>query len=526
MFPIPLHRCRFLFVPAALLAFITPCVFAGVQPAPYFSDNAVLQQHARVPVWGTANPGEKITVSVQKQNVSASADKSGRWLATLNDLSPGGPFEMTISGGNTVTLRNILVGEVWFCAGQSNMVLPLSATLDGPEEAARADYPQIRLFNEMKAGTENAGWPERDEHAQWQTCSPESAAAFSATAYYFGRDLYKARKVPVGLVHASVGGSKIDAWSDLGELQKEPLAKPILDRWAKDTANYDKLIAAYRVSYEKWSTSAAAARAEGSPIPKEPRRIYGPGHVYEPGGLYKKFVVPFMPYAIRGVVWYQGESNAYTAALYARLFPSMITSWRKAWGEGDFPFLYVQLPRYDSNSAPHPYYDKVQWPELREAQLKTLSLPHAAMAVTIDIEDDPHNIHPKRKQEIGERLALAARGAVYGESLAWSGPIFKGMTIDGAVATISFQHAESGLKTKDGAPPVGFAIAGEDGIFVPADAEITGNNVKLRSDKVPKPVAVRYAWDGAPDVNLYNKDGLPASPFRTDDWPLSTQGNF
>jgi len=258
---------------------------AEVHISPFFSNNAVLQQKAKVPVWGTAAPSEKVTVAIQGQKASVIADQKGHWLVTLNEMPPGGPFVMTVSGNNTITLNDILVGEVWFCAGQSNMHLPVADAANGKEEVANANHPQIRLFNEMKVGTENLGWPEQDEHAQWQPCSPESVQTFSATAYYFGRELQKTLNVPIGLIHASVGGSKVEGWTSRDTLRTLPEAKSILDGWEKATVNYPKQIEAYRVAYADWKVKEEAARAQGAPIPKAPRRVYGPGAVYEPGGL-------------------------------------------------------------------------------------------------------------------------------------------------------------------------------------------------------------------------------------------------
>jgi len=321
-----------------ILCSTTP-VWGQIKLHPLFSDNMVLQHGMPTPVWGTAPPDENITVTFSNQTETTTADPKGHWQIKLKSLTAGGPFTLTVAGGpDKITLSNVLVGEVWFCSGQSNMVLPLSATSDAKNEIPKADYPQLRFYTEVEAP--NDGWPLLDTNAQWNVCTPKTAAGFSAAAYYFGRNLQKALHVPIGLIHASVGGSRVQCWTDMNTLQSEPDAKAILDRWSHDTINYPAQFASYLAAKTKWDQIVAAGKTAGNP----PHRPVGPGFTLEPAGLYDKFIAYTIPYAIRGVIWYQGESDRQYGYLYRKLFPEMITDWRKNWGEDDFPFIYVQLP--------------------------------------------------------------------------------------------------------------------------------------------------------------------------------------
>ncbi len=478
------------------------------------SDNMVIQRDTKVPLWGTADPGERVTVTLGDQQRSAVADNRGRWRVELGPFPAGGPHRLTIATARSkVVVKNVLVGEVWVCSGQSNMAFALRGALNAEWEIASATYPKIRLFMVERA---TADHPLSDVVGQWVECSPQTVPGFSAVAYFFGRELYTTLGVPVGLIESAWGGTPAEAWTSAETLAADPYFKPILDRWAQITANYPKALEQYQKKLEQWKEQAKQARARGKNPPRRPRPpAGGPDDPHRPSVLFNAMIAPLTPYAIRGAIWYQGESNASRAYQYRKLFPAMIQDWRRHWNRGDFPFLFVQLANF-MQRKPEP--SESAWAELREAQLMALSLPNTAMAVIIDI-GEANDIHPKNKQGVGHRLALAARAIVYGEDIEYSGPLFETMTIEGNKVRIRFSHVGGGLVAKGGGPLKGFAIAGVDRKFVWAQAKIEGDSVVVWSEKVPHPVAVRYAWADNPECNLYNKEGLPASPFRTDDWP-------
>ncbi len=465
-----------LIIACLILILVTSAAYAVILPAGIFSDNAVLQQGVRVPVWGYADNGERVTVSFQGQTVSCVA-KDGKWMVRLAPLKPGGPFKMDISGSSsqTMELSNILVGEVWVCSGQSNMQFPLSSASNSLEAINSSENPKIRLYTVPMSASYT---PVNDLRSRWMECNPQDVTNFSAVGYFFGRSLQKNLNVPVGLINTSWGGTIAEAWTSPAGLAK-----------LKD--------------YSAWVADENAKKADG------------PNH---PSVLYNAMISPMIPYAIKGAIWYQGESNAGQAYKYRKLFPTMIQSWRDAWGEGNFPFLFVQLaPFMAIKDEPQ----ESAWAELREAQLLTTkTCPNTAMAVITDV-GDPNDIHPKKKEPVGDRLAIAARGIVYHQKIEYSGPIYKSMKINGNSVELSFDHIGSGLEAKDG-DLKGFAIAGADKKFVFAQAKIDGDKVIVSSPQVPNPTAVRYGWADCPVVNLYNKEGLPASPFRTDDFPMVT----
>jgi sialate O-acetylesterase len=468
-----------------------------VKPNRLFSENAVLQQGVNLPVWGIANEGEKVTVSIQGQTVSVTAN-DGRWLTHLKALQPGGPFVMTIAGENTVTLTNVLVGEVWLCSGQSNMEMPLDAAANSAEAIAQARDPQLRFFSVPHEATDE---PKRDlpDGCAWREATPVTAKYFSAVGYFFGRYLREARNTPVGLIHSSVGGTPAEAWMPHGVLTADPEFAAILERQAEAVKKYDpaKAAADYKTAIEK-------AKAEGKDAakiyePKSPAVAFG-----RPSGLYNAMIAPLEPFALAGVVWYQGEQNRTRPREYRRLFPALIDRWRSGWGEGDFPFLFVQIAPF--REIP---------PELREAQLLTWQkTPRTAMVVTDDVGEG-NNIHPTHKEPVGARLALAARAIAYGEKIEYSGPVYDSMKIEGDRAILSFTHVGDGLVAQGGELK-GFTVASVDEHFVPAMAVIDTDKVIVSSPAVTKPAAVRYGWDNVPDVNLFNRQGLPATPFRTD----------
>lgn len=625
------------------------------------SDNMVLQQGVKLRIWGNAKPGERVIVTLKDKSASTVADAQGHWQVWLDPLKAGGPLELSVKGDNVLTVKNVLVGEVWLCSGQSNMEWPLVNTIGGAETVAQANYPEIRLFTVTK---NTSATPLADLEGHWLVTTPDDAAHFSAVGYFFGRELYQQLKVPVGLINSSWGGTPAEAWTRHEALLSSPDLKPILDKYESSLNAMPQAKEAYARALAEWEEKnlyidagnkgealgyadpkAATADWSKMDLPKQfetagllidgavwfrkelelpaswagkdlvvnlppiddqdttyfngtkvgaigretlnsymvPRKYVVPGslvragrnviavRVFDSAGeggfsrggafsigptdadsislrgvwdykveqalepkhpdwgsrpeaigvsnqnnpsvLYNAMIAPLVPFAIRGAIWYQGESNAGRAYQYRTLFPTMIRDWRSAWGN-TFPFYFVQLANWHANKAEP---DESDWAELREAQMMTLRQPQTGMAVTIDIGDE-NDIHPRNKLDVGRRLAAWALAGSYGQKVIPSGPLFDSYVIKDNEVRIRFKHAD-GLKTIDGGPVKGFAIAGEDHKFVWANARIEGDTVIVSSPKISKPVAVRYGWADNPIANLYNKAGLPASPFRTDDWP-------
>ena len=655
-----------------ILQFIFPCIlatvfaqsaFADVRVPAIIGDNMVLQQGKKIRIWGWANPNEKVSVVFASQKANAVADVSGHWQTLLGPVKAGGPFELTISASNTLTIKNVLVGEVWICSGQSNMEWPLINSQNGADAVAQANYPEIRLFTVQKTTSRT---PLDDVKGQWIVTTPDKVGQFSAVGYFFGRELYQKLNVPVGLIHTSWGGTPAEAWTSNDALATTSDLQPILARYQEGLKNVGERQQEYARRLAEWSQKnlyqdegnkgealgyaasqtntadwptmnlpqyfeTAGLKMDGAiwfrkeieipqswagrslelnlaaiddfdttyfngtkvggigsetpnsynvprhykipaelvragknviavrvfdsageggfgagtmslrpsegaeePVslgglwsykvelaltPKSPDwgsrpEAAGPTNQNSPSVLYNAMIAPLTPLTIRGAIWYQGESNAGRAYQYRTLFPTMIRNWRNAWGEGDFPFYYVQLANFQPiKDAP----GESEWAELREAQTLTLHEPQTGMAVIIDI-GEAKDIHPRNKVDVGHRLALWALANTYGEKIEYSGPLFQSFSIEGDKLRVKFRHA-AGLKTSDGGAPKGFAIAGEDHKFVWADARIEGDEVVLSSKEVTKPIAVRYAWADNPVCNLYNTIGLPASPFRSDDWP-------
>jgi sialate O-acetylesterase len=629
------------------------------------SDNMVLQRERAVPIWGNAKAGETVKVSFKDQSVSTVTKTDGKWRVDVPTGKAGGPFEMTIEGKNKITLKNILVGEVWVCSGQSNMQWNVANSNNGQQEVAQANFPEIRLFTVPNVA---AATPQANCNGCWTACNPETIPNFSAVGYFFGRELYQHLKVPVGLINTSWGGTNSETWTprevvmeapgferikdltvameksstaadegylkqlaewekathreppsnsgfgkgwanvdtDMGEWKTMPQPGRIdnlngrtnfegvvwfrkdvdvPEKWAgndltlelgiiddydvtyfngkeigsigRETMNSWNVARSYKVPGEcvKAGRNVIAVRivdnfmgggfmspaetiklrfndqepvialgndwkyrieAEIMPVESNigrPEPLPALGTANSPCALYNAMICPLVPYAIQGAIWYQGESNAGRPYEYRTIFPEMIKGWRNAWGQGNFPFLFVQLANY---MAIQPTPCESNWAALREAQTMTLdAAPNTGMAVIIDI-GETNDIHPKNKQDVGKRLALAAKAKAYGENITYSGPIFNSMTVQDNKAVIRFRHVDGGLATRDGEEVKGFAIAGADKKFVWAKAKIEGDTVVVWSDEVAKPVAVRYAWADNPICNLINKAGLPASPFRTD----------
>ena len=637
------------------------CARAEVRLPAIIGDNMVLQQGMKVRIWGSANAGEHVTVTFAGKTLNSTADANGRWQVWLEPLKSGGPSELIVKGDNVLTIKNVLVGEVWICSGQSNMEWPLSNTFNAKEAMDQANYPEIRLF---RVEHRTAAAPLADVEGHWVVTTPEDAAQFSAVGYFFGRELYQRLKAPIGLVHTSWGGTPAEAWTSREALNSLPELKPILDKydsslnappqtkeayaralaqweeqnlyvdaenkgealgyaapnvaadgWAKmelpkqleaaglvidgavwfrkelqlpeswagkdlvlnlpaiddfdvtyfngtkigstgkETPNSYNVLRKYAVpsSLVRAGSNVIAVRVfdhagEGGfgrgemsigpngdsqsislrgawdykvELALEPKRpnwdsrpqALGAVNQNSPTVLYNAMLAPIVPFAIRGAIWYQGESNAGRAYQYRTLFPLMIRNWRSAWGH-DFPFYFVQLANWRARKTEPADSD---WAELREAQLMTLREPHTGMAVAIDIGDGD-DLHPRNKLDVGRRLAAWALARTYNQHVAASGPLFDRASIEGNKVRISFKHA-TGLKTNDDGPVKGFAIAGADRRYVWANARIEGNTVVVSSPQIKKPVAVRYGWADNPEVNLYNNADLPASPFRTDDWP-------
>jgi sialate O-acetylesterase len=655
---------------AFLLLSLAGAARADVRVPSVVGDNMVLQRGRKVRVWGRAEPGERVTVTFRGDRAAATADARGSWEVYVGPHEAGGPFELTVAGRNTLTFRNVLVGEVWVCSGQSNMEWSLVNAQDGAKEAAAADYPFIHLFTVAKKTSER---PLDDVEGRWVVTTPKEAAQFSAVGYFFGRELHRRLGVPVGLIHTSWGGTPAEAWTSRAALAADASLKPILERYDRELADLPRLQREYERARDEWArvsvmedpgnkgealgyarpghddagwkrmrlpqlwesagldvdgvvwfrrelevpaawagrdltlklgaiddfdttyfngervgstgadtpsawvaprlyrvpgplvragrntlavrvfdrvggggfvggemtlAPAGDASAEGvaldgewlykeeATVPSRPidysrqPQPPGPANPNSPTVLYNAMLAPLFPYAIRGAVWYQGESNAGRAQQYRTLFPAMIRDWRAAWGLGDFPFYFVQLANW--KARPEDSTDS-EWAELREAQALTMrAAPNTGMAVAIDI-GNPDDIHPRNKLDVGLRLARWALADAYGMKLEKSGPLYESYKVEGERVRVRFTHA-GGLKTRDGAAPRGFYVAGADRRFVPAEARIEKGGVVVWSKGVTAPVAVRYAWADNPAADLYNSEGLPASPFRTDDWPAVTAG--
>lgn len=492
-------------------------ISAGIVPAradvklpAIISDHMVLQSSTAVPIWGWADPDEEVTVTLAGQSKTAKASAAGKWMVKLDSLQPNAaPQALSVRGKNTLTVNDVLVGEVWLGSGQSNMAKVMSGVKDAEAEIAAANYPAIRMFK--VASTGNFTGPQEDCEGSWQVTSPATAKLYSATAYFFGRELYKTLNVPVGLINSSVGGTPIQSWISLDAQLKDPNLKVSADEQAKAVRDFD--VAAAKVTYDKrlaeWQAEVDKAKAEGKKPPFPP---HNPADDWqkrgEAGGLFNGKIAPLIPFAIRGMIWYQGEANSgVNAPLYRYQLPALIADWRARWGY-DFPFIGVQLPNFAHGS---------NWPLLREDMLNIFQMPNTGMAITIDI-GEPDNIHPKNKQEVGRRLALWALDKVYGQKVpSSSGPLPAGQEIRGHEIAVSFTHADGGL-TAQGGELKEFQIAGADQKWAAANARIEGDKVIVSSPEVTAPVAVRYCWAMNPQATLYNGAGLPASPFRTDSW--------
>ena len=491
---------------------------ADVKLPGIFSDHMVLQRNVSVPVWGWAEPGEKITVSIAGQTRTTSADAAGNWKLKLGKLSAASPLTLTVAGRNTIVVQDVLIGEVWLGSGQSNMQLSVNDVTNAWQEKAAATFPQIRMFTVAR---HPATTPQTNCDGKWLVCAPETVGGFSAAAYFLGRELHQKLAVPVGLIHASWGGTPIETWTSMNRMEAKPELAPVLKNWQKTLHPYDeeKAQAEYVSTLENWTNNAAKLKAEGKTVPPPPQKKGDPRlDKNYPANLFNGMISPIIPYAIRGAIWYQGENNAANdlAKLYSIQLSLMINDWRQRWDQGHFPFAWVQLPNFHPRNTNTVETNYNGWCVVREGMLKTLAVKNTGMAITVDV-GEANNIHPKNKQAVGHRLALWALAKVYGMDIPYSGPLPDGKKIKRDKIILSFKHTDGGL-VASGGELKGFAIAGEDHHWVAASARIDGNKVIVSSPEVKSPKAVRYAWAANPDCNLFNGAGLPASPFRTDDW--------
>ena len=490
---------------AAIAALVCAHSRADVKVPVIFSDHMVLQRGMAVPVWGTAAPAEKVTVAIAGHSLTTTAGADGSWRVRLKPLAASArPLTLKVSASNEITLTDVLVGEVWLASGQSNMEMPVG-NVDPPgiprrypgvqnfeEELKNANHPLLRL---CKVERQFAPRPLTTvPGAGWQTCSPESVKGFSAVGYFYGRDLAESLQVPVGIIASACSSSQAEQWTSIEALARFPQFKEV-------AAFYQHGDFAHMPDYEKIAPKG------------------------KPSCLYNGGLAPLIPYAIRGAIWYQGESNADRSVEYRSLFPAMIADWRQRWGQGDFPFYFVQLAGF-GGIPQNPGGNT--WAELREAQALALAVPNTGMAVTLDIGMADF-IHPLNKQEVGRRLGLVARAKTYREKIEASGPVFKSMQIDGAKIVLQFDHLAGGLVSRSATAPGKlrfFAVAGKDQAWHWADARIAGETVVLTCEAVTEPVAARYGWAPNIEADFFNGAGLPCAPFRTDDWPLTTAGKL
>ncbi len=513
---------------------VTFAVFAGVMARAdvrlpsVISDHMVLQAGAMVPVWGRAQPGEEVTVEFARQSQTTNAGADGKWLIKLDKLQASDQAqEMTVQGRNRIIVHDVLVGEVWLASGQSNMEMQIKGKEHGSvdhadEEIAAAKHPTLRQFRQdepfsIYGITAPPAASVEDRPGAWHVCSPETAADFSACAYFFAREIQEHVKTPVGVVTAAVGGTPVEAWTSLPVQQADPALAAMLADWQKRLAGFDaeRDSAAFQEAKKAWLKQRSAAVKAGQPAPKAPLPFKNLA-VMQPGGLFNGVIAPLIPYAVRGVIWYQGERNAAGpfTGLYGEQLTTLIKDWRARW-QNDFYFAWVQLPRAQKEQT-LPSEPKGWGVSVRDEMRRTLAVPNTAMAITIDMGGVKEG-HPTNKADYAHRLALLALHDVYKQPAEeWTGPLFRSAKTGDGTMVIEFDHG-AGLKAAAGELK-GFAIAGADQKFVWAEAKIVDDHVVVSAASVPQPVAVRYGWAGNPHCNLINAAGLPASPFRTDDW--------
>jgi sialate O-acetylesterase len=485
---------------------LAPAASAVVKLPNILSDHAVLQRDAPIHIWGWADPGEAVSVVLHDQQRSAVTGRLGHWEVYFAPEHAGGPYELRVAAANTIVLSDILIGDVWFASGQSNMEMPLegfpgNAVLNNADQEIKsADHPNIRLLH---IGQNSSNYPLPDQPDTWRICTPETAISFSAVAYLFGREIEQREHVPIGLIDSTWGGTPAEAWISLDSISADSSLMPVFAFWSA-LADQQPDTAALVAAEER--EDAADKLAGRAPV----EHSWHPNlDSWRPSALFNAMVAPATPFAIKGVIWYQGETNSNVgrANLYQKVFSTLISDWRLKWQQGNFPFLYVQISSFKSDNTE-------SWGTLRDQQRRTLDLVNTAMAGTLDI-GDPDNVHPSDKQTVAARLVLAARVLAYGESIEYSGPLFRQATVEGTGMRVWFDHTDGKLTSK---PPAlaGFEVAGGDHHFVAASARIDGNTVFVSSPQVAQPRYVRYAWPNVPDATLFNAAGLPASTFTSE----------
>ena len=498
-------------LPSLAYLLLVPLAWANPVPASLFTDGAVLQRDKAVPIWGKADAGEKIVVTFSGQQRETITGMTGRWRVLLEALPASTTgAELTIAGKTTVVVRDVVVGEVWLCSGQSNMEFAVSRAFQADREIATANFPFLRHVKIERAVAEAPA--DAAKTSGWKPATPENAGSFTAVGYFFARDLHQKLGVPIGIVHSSWGGTHIESW-----MSAEALAtnEAIGERWQRNLAGYP----ANKAAYERWAQDEAAAKIRGKPahqaflkVQPRPPLPRGPGDPWTPMGLFNGMIHPLAPYALRGFLWYQGENNTERAAEYRALFSAMITDWRAKFAQGDIPFFWVNLASFQAPADP----TGRNYAFLREAQTQTLALPNTGQALAIDI-GEARDIHPKNKQDVGRRLALLARNRVYELVCDDTGPTFAGIMREGPALRVRFENASGGLVAHN-TPPRSLELAGADKVFHPATGRIERGTLVVRSPMVKEAVAVRYAWQNAPEANLFSGAGLPAVPFRSDNW--------
>lgn len=516
----------------ALLAALLLAPASGLQAAEpklsgVFCDHAVLQRDMPVPIWGWSTPDDAVTVEFAGQTKTTTAEAGGQWRVTLDPMPASAePRELRVSGRSGVALcQDVVVGEVWLASGQSNMHWTFAKEHGIERNDEELDAARDPLVRQLTVSKRCSPDPVRTPTGQWHACTRETLLenglwGDSALAYLYARDLRQKLGVPVGVINASMGGVAIECWTSEEAQRKAPELRSLLETWDAREAAFEPVRAeqeaAYQTRLDTWREAVKKARAAGTAPPPAPPKPQDPRlDGKRPGNYFNAMISPLIPYAIRGAIWYQGESNAKsveTGLLYRKQLPLLIGDWRARWGY-DFPFAWVQLPNYGGGGV-----SQDAWVLVREAMLKSLAVPKTGMALAIDI-GDPKDVHPRNKQDVAHRLARWALGDVYRQPTgATSGPLPAGHEVHGTEMILSFKHTDGGLLAK-GAELKGFLIAGEDRQWKQAAARIEGVTVKVSHPEVEKPMAVRYAWAANPECNLFNGAGLPASPFRTDDWP-------
>lgn len=503
------RKILFACLPSLLLLNANAVLHSEINLPALLSSHMVLQRGQPIHIWGSATPGESVSVDFKNVQQNTIADRLGRWDLSLPPKSAGGPYKLTVKGTNVLELEDVMVGDVWFASGQSNMEMPLAGfpgsavVTNADEEIRNANQPNLRL---LIVPHKTSNFPQRDfGPTAWTTCTPETAAKFSAVAYFFGKQLAEREHVTIGLIDSTWGGTPAEAWTSMHSLASDAALMPVFAQWA-DFADQQTDITAI-IEAEK--REDAAARQENKPAPNHPWHP-NPGS-WQPAALFNAMVAPAVDFRIKGVIWYQGESNsgAGRASLYEKVLPTLIADWRTNWHQGNFPFLFVQIANFKSGP-------QETWPIIREAQRRTLSVANTGMAVTIDI-GDPDNVHPANKQDVGTRLALAARKLTYGEDIEDAGPLYRQTAVEGSGIRVWFDHTAGGIAAQTDATVKGFEIAGPDHHFVSANAKIDGETVVVSSNSVAQPKYVRYGWANAPILNLRNGEKLPASPFTSEE---------